>query len=53
VGYSNDWIGYLTTPQAWEQGGYEVSTGPWTRVGPAGGPHLVEAALTMIQKLWA
>jgi hypothetical protein len=53
VGYSNDWIGYLTTSEAWEQGGYEVSAGPWTRVGPEGGPQLVNAALKMIQKLWA
>ncbi len=53
VGYANDWIGYLTPPLAWEQGGYEVGPGPWTRVGPAGGPQLVEKALELIQALWA
>jgi hypothetical protein len=53
VGYANDWIGYLTPPLAWEQGGYEVGPGPWTRVGPAGGPQLVEKALALIQALWA
>ena len=24
VGYANDWVGYLPTQVAWEQGGYEV-----------------------------
>lgn len=48
IGYANDWIGYLTPPQAWEQGGYEVSPGPWTRVGPQGGMQLVEKALELI-----
>jgi hypothetical protein len=53
VGYVNGWIGYIPTPQAWEQGGYEVSAGPWTRVGPAAGPLLVEKVGGGIQKLWA
>jgi len=52
IGYANDWIGYLTTPAAWQQGGYEVGEGPWTRVGPEGGPLLVEKALTLINTLW-
>ena len=52
VGYANDWIGYLTTPQAWQEGGYEVGPGPWTRVGPAGGEQLVDKAMALIQRLW-
>jgi len=52
VGYANDWIGYLPTQVAWEQGGYEVSAGPWTPVGPAGAPQLVEGAMMMLEKLW-
>jgi hypothetical protein len=52
IGYANDWIGYLTTPEAWAQGGYEVAPGPWTRVGPAGGYALVEGALEQIKQLW-
>lgn len=52
VGYANDWIGYLTTPQAWQEGGYEVGPGPWTRVGPTGGEQLVEKAVALIQRLW-
>lgn len=53
IGYANDWIGYLTTPQAWEEGGYEVSPGPWTRVGPTGGEQVVEKAVELIRGLWA
>ncbi|MFN8492385.1 MAG: neutral/alkaline non-lysosomal ceramidase N-terminal domain-containing protein [Caldilineaceae bacterium] len=52
IGYANDWIGYLTTPQAWQQGGYEVGEGPWTRVGPAGGYQLVDKAVDMLAELW-
>lgn len=51
IGYANDWIGYLTTPAAWQQGGYEVGPGPWTRVGPDGGLQLVAKALEMLQVL--
>ncbi|MCX6046664.1 MAG: neutral/alkaline non-lysosomal ceramidase N-terminal domain-containing protein [Chloroflexi bacterium] len=53
IGYANGWIGYLPTPEAWQQGGYEVGEGPWTRVGPAGGPLLVETALKLLATLWA
>lgn len=52
VGYANDWIGYLTTPSAWEEGGYEVSLGPWTRVGPDGGYQLVDKAVELLNQLW-
>lgn len=52
VGYANDWIGYLTTPRAWDEGGYEVSPGPWTRVGRDGGFQLVDKALELVNELW-
>lgn len=51
IGYANDWIGYLTTPEAWQQGGYEVGPGPWTRVGPDGGMQLVAKALALLHAL--
>ncbi len=53
IGYANDWLGYFSTPQAWQQGGYEMAPGPWTRVGPAGGLQLVEKAVELINQLWA
>lgn len=52
IGYANDWLGYFATPQAWQQGGYEIAPGPWTRVGPSGGSLLVEKALELIEQLW-
>jgi hypothetical protein len=51
VGYANDYLGYLATLKAWQQGGYEVGYGPWSRVGPQGGPLLVEKAVVMIARL--
>ena len=34
IGYANDYLGYIAPPAAWEQGGYEVSLGMWSIVGP-------------------
>lgn len=52
VGYANEYAGYLSTPAAFEEGGYETSLGPWCRVGPAGGRMVVEAGLRLIRRLW-
>ncbi|HNT37067.1 MAG TPA: hypothetical protein PKH07_18905, partial [bacterium] len=30
--YSNGYQGYIVTPETYEEGGYEVSLGPWSRV---------------------
>lgn len=32
VGYSDDYIGYIPTDRAFDHGGYEVSTGLWSRL---------------------
>ena len=42
--YSNGYEGYIPTPATWDEGGYEVSPGPWTRVGRDGGDILTERA---------
>ena len=34
VGYANGYLGYIAPPSAWAKGGYEVSCGPWSLVGP-------------------
>jgi len=52
VGYANDYLGYFPTPRAWEQGGYEMSNGPWSLAGPAAAAVLVEKALELIEALW-
>jgi hypothetical protein len=53
IGYANDYAGYLSTPAAFEEGGYETSLGPWCRVGPAGGRMVVDAGLRLVRRLWA
>ncbi|HIE51702.1 MAG TPA: hypothetical protein EYP85_08065 [Armatimonadetes bacterium] len=49
VGYANDYLGYIVTPETFTEGGYEASLGPWTRVGPAGGGMVVEKAIELLQ----
>lgn len=53
VGYANGWLGYLAPRRAWEQGGYEVSSGPWSLVGPGGAEACVEAGLELVEKLFS
>ncbi|MCR3752975.1 hypothetical protein [Lentzea californiensis] len=52
VGYANDYLGYLTHPEAWDTHVYEVSLGPWTRIGRFGGQHLTDTAKSMVDELW-
>jgi len=52
VGYANDYVGYLSTPAAFEEGGYETSLGPWCLVGPEGGRRVVDAGLSLVRRLW-
>jgi len=52
VGYANDYQGYLATAKAWQQGGYEVGHGPWSRVGQEASALLVDQALALVERLW-
>jgi neutral ceramidase len=52
AGYANDYAGYLSTPAAFVEGGYETSLGPWCRIAPGGGRMVVDAALELIHGLW-
>jgi neutral ceramidase len=51
--YSNGYEGYIPTPATWDEGGYEVSPGPWTRVGRDGGDVLTERAIALARRVWA
>jgi neutral ceramidase len=42
AGNSNGWLGYFPTRGAYEEGGYEVTPGVWSRVAP-GSAELIEA----------
>jgi len=48
VGYANGYLGYIAPPQAWEKGGYEVSCGPWSKVGPDAFDKIMETIKSMI-----
>ena len=50
--YSNGYEGYIPTPETWDEGGYEASVGPWTRVGRTGGETLVARMLALAQRVW-
>ena len=52
VGYANDYAGYLSTPAAFAEGGYETSLGPWCRIGPEGGRMIVDAGLNLVHRMW-
>jgi len=45
-GYTNGWLGYFPTALAWEHGGYEPATSPFT---PSAEEDLSEAVLTYLQ----
>lgn len=45
-GYSNGWLGYLPTKQAFAEGGYEPSTSPFTEQAEQ---HLTDAVLGILQ----
>jgi len=49
---TNDWLGYFPSPGTYEEGGYEVSPGPWSITNEEGGKMIVKAALELIETLW-
>jgi len=51
VAYANDYLGYLATPQAWQQGGYEVGLGPWCLVSAEGAAEIVREATETLRDL--
>ena len=52
AGYSNGMEGYLPTAEAFDEGGYEVAAGPWTRVGRTGGEQVTERAIALADRVW-
>ena len=52
AGYSNGYEGYIPTPEAWDEGGYESSPGPWTRIWRTGGEDLAECAVALAHRVW-
>ena len=52
AGLANDAVGYLPTPEAFGQGGYEPTPGS-TFYEPNAGTRLVESALSQLDRLFA
>ena len=48
VGYANCYQGYFPTPIAYEEGGYEVNMGRWSRFTAAAGESVQETALRLL-----
>lgn len=51
VGYANGYLGYLAPPAAWERGGYEVSCGPWSKVGPESFSMVLAALKSLLRQM--
>ncbi|MDQ3701038.1 MAG: hypothetical protein M3442_08985 [Chloroflexota bacterium] len=51
--YSNGYQGYICTPETFDEGGYEPSLGPWTRVWRSGGETLTRRAVALADRVWA
>ncbi len=49
---TNGWIGYIVSSGTYQEGGYEVSPGPWSMTNEEGGQIIVKTALELITELW-
>ena len=51
VGYANGYLGYFPIRTAYDQGGYEVIEGAWSRVAPGSAERLEELGRTLLRSL--
>ena len=51
IGYANDYVGYIPTSKAFEEGGYEVRTGIASKLDPGVGEFITKKALEILNKL--
>ena len=51
VGYANCYQGYFPTPIAYEEGGYEVNVGRWSRFTAAAGESVQETTLELLHNV--
>lgn len=51
VGYANGWVGYLPIRRAYDEGGYEVDLGAWSRVAPGSAERLEALAQKLLNKI--
>jgi hypothetical protein len=51
VGFAEETIGYVPTDQAFAEGGYEASFGPWSLVAPGSERRLRQEAVSLLENL--
>jgi hypothetical protein len=51
VGYANGYLGYFPIHGAYDEGGYEVIEGTWSRVAPGSAEHLQTAATKLLRRV--
>jgi len=51
IGYANDYVGYIPTLKAFQEGGYEVRTGSASKLDPKAGEMITERVLQMLDRL--
>ncbi len=51
LGYANDYLGYIAPVAEWDRGGYEVSLGMWSIVGPEAYQILLNAAQKLVSPM--
>lgn len=51
IGYSEDYIGYIPTDRAFENGGYEVKPGRWSRLAPGSEAIVRNQAIKLLETL--
>ena len=51
IGYANDYVGYIPTLKAFQEGGYEVRTGSASKLDPKTGEMITERVLQMLDRL--
>ena len=51
VGYAEEWIGYIATDRAFDNGGYETSHGSWSKICRGGEAIYRQAAIDLVRSL--
>jgi neutral ceramidase len=51
VGYANGYLGYFPTRRAYDEGGYEVMLGPWSRVASGSAESLQSRGAKLLRRL--
>ncbi len=53
TGNANGWVGYFPIHRAYEEGGYEVVAGPWSRVAPGSAERIEAVCIRLMERFAA